>query len=80
MCFFFPGRTALLPQVRLRPALLLHPHHHRPQPDLWSDHRHLRRPQIREAVQRRRAEEHLLRMRLLFIYLIIYFVWYSNFY
>lgn len=40
-----PSGASVRSQSDLRPAVLLHGHHHRPQPHLWRHYRHLRGPE-----------------------------------
>ena len=50
-------------QGHLRHGLLLHRHHHRPEPDLRRHHRHLRRSPFRKAEQGGGHQELVLYMR-----------------
>lgn len=49
-------------QSDLWPALLLHGHHHRPQPHLWCHHRHLCRLEKWKTEERRSFEDYLLHL------------------
>lgn len=58
----FPGAT-VCSQSDIWLAVLLHGHHHCPQPHLWCYHWHLRWPEEWKTEERRSPEDHLLHLR-----------------
>ena len=70
---FSPGGFPVYRPGSLRPALLLHSHHHRAQPHIRGNHRHVRRSAFGEATEGWRTKEHLLHMRWAGWFLIVMF-------